>query len=79
MTLTGSNFVPGISVTWNGSYRTTKIIDATHVSVAIPAGDLAQPGSATITANNPERLHAFAAASSGAIKTVPAGMTRRRR
>jgi trimeric autotransporter adhesin len=37
----------------SGSYRTTKIIDATHVSVAIPASDLAQPGSATITAINP--------------------------
>jgi trimeric autotransporter adhesin len=53
LTLTGSNFLPGVAVTWNGSYRTTKIIDATHVSVAIPASDLAQPGSATITAINP--------------------------
>jgi hypothetical protein len=53
LTLTGSNFVPGVAVTWNGSYRTTKIIDPTHVSVAIPASDLAQPGSATITAVNP--------------------------
>jgi hypothetical protein len=53
LTLTGSNFIPGVAVTWNGSYRTTKIIDATHVSVAIPASDLAQPGSATITAVNP--------------------------
>jgi hypothetical protein len=53
LTLTGSNFIPGVAVTWNGGYRTTKIIDATHVSVAIPASDLAQPGSATITATNP--------------------------
>jgi hypothetical protein len=53
LTLTGSNFVPGVAVTWNGSYRTTKIVDATHISIAIPASDLAQPGIATIIAVNP--------------------------
>jgi uncharacterized repeat protein (TIGR01451 family) len=53
LTLVGSNFVPGVAVTWNSSYRTTKIIDATHVSVAIPANDLAQAGTATITVINP--------------------------
>jgi hypothetical protein len=40
--LTGTNFIPGVAVTWNGSYRSTQIIDATHVSVAIPASDFAQ-------------------------------------
>jgi hypothetical protein len=53
LTLTGSNFVPGVAVLWNGSYRTTTIVDATHVTVAIPASDLAQAGTATITAVNP--------------------------
>ena len=53
LTLTGSNFLPGVSVLWNGSYRTTTIVDSTHVSVAIPACDLAQAGTATITAVNP--------------------------
>jgi hypothetical protein len=51
--LTGSNFVPGVAVLWDGSYRTTTILDATHLSVAIPASDLAQPGTATITTVNP--------------------------
>ncbi len=27
LTLTGSNFLPGVAVTWNGSYRTTTIVD----------------------------------------------------
>jgi hypothetical protein len=53
LTLTGSNFLPGVAVTWNGSYRTTTIVDATHVAVAIPASDLASVGTATVVATNP--------------------------
>jgi hypothetical protein len=53
LTLTGSNFLPGVAVLWNGSYRTTIIVDATHITVAIPASDLTNAGSATITAANP--------------------------
>jgi trimeric autotransporter adhesin len=53
LTLTGSNFVPGAAVTWNGAYRTTTIVDATHVKVAIPASDLAATGSANLVATNP--------------------------
>jgi hypothetical protein len=53
LTLTGSNFVPGVAVTWNGSYRTTTIVDATHVTVAIPASDLASAGAANLVATNP--------------------------
>jgi len=40
LTLTGSNFIPGVVVTWNGNYRFTRIIDRTHLSVAVPASDL---------------------------------------
>ena len=53
LTLTGSNFLPGVAVTWNGSYRTTAIVDATHVTVAIPAIDLAAAGSGSLVATNP--------------------------
>jgi trimeric autotransporter adhesin len=53
LTLTGSNFLPGVAVTWNGSYRTTTIVDATHVAVAIPASDLASTGTVTLVATNP--------------------------
>ena len=53
LTLTGSNFLPGVAVDWNGSYRTTTIVDATHVTVAIPAGDLTIRGTASLTAINP--------------------------
>jgi hypothetical protein len=53
LTLTGSNFVPGVAVTWNGGYRTTTIVDSTHVTVAIPASDVAAAGTNTLVATNP--------------------------
>jgi hypothetical protein len=53
LTLTGSNFLPGVAVTWNGSYRTTTIVDANHVSVAIPASDLTNTGTGSLVATNP--------------------------
>jgi trimeric autotransporter adhesin len=53
LTLTGTNFLPGVAVTWNGSYRTTTIVDASHVTVAIPASDLANAGSGSLVATNP--------------------------
>lgn len=53
LTLTGTNFLPGVAVTWNGSYRATTIVDATHVTVAIPASDVANAGSASLVATNP--------------------------
>lgn len=53
LTLTGTNFRPGVAVTWNGSYRTTTIVNSTQVTVAIPASDLASAGSASVVATNP--------------------------
>ncbi len=53
LTLTGANLLPGVAVTWNGSYRTTTVVDSSHVTVAIPASDLASAGSASVVATNP--------------------------
>jgi hypothetical protein len=53
LTLTGTNFLPGIAVLWNGSYRTTNWISATQVTVDIPAADLASAGTVSMTAANP--------------------------
>lgn len=53
LTLTGSNFVPGVAVTWNGDYRTTTIVDSSHVTVAIAASDVAVAGTGTLVATNP--------------------------
>ncbi|NUQ27934.1 MAG: hypothetical protein HOQ35_05410 [Acidobacteriaceae bacterium] len=53
LTLTGANFAPGVAVSWNGAYRTTRIVDPTHVTVAIPASDLAATGTGSLVATNP--------------------------
>jgi hypothetical protein len=61
LTLIGTNFVPGVAALWNGDYRTTAIVDGTHLTIAIPASDLSQIGVASITVKKP------GAASSNAI------------
>ena len=53
LTLTGSGFIPGVAVTWNGTYRTTTYVSATKVTLAIPASDLASAGTASLVAVNP--------------------------
>jgi trimeric autotransporter adhesin len=53
ITVTGSNLVRGATVNWNGAPRSTTRTDATHLSVAIPASDLAAAGTASITITNP--------------------------
>jgi trimeric autotransporter adhesin len=53
LAITGTGLIPGAEVNWNGAYRTTTFVDAGHLTVAIPASDLATAGSATITVANP--------------------------
>jgi uncharacterized repeat protein (TIGR01451 family) len=58
VTVTGSGFVPGAVVLWNGQPRTTTFIDGpgTSLKVAIPASDLAAPGTASVTVVNPNSV-----------------------
>lgn len=65
ITLTGSNFQPGVAIFWNGDYRTTTLVDSTHVKVAIPYTDLGSAGTASVTAVNPG-----ASASAGLTVTI---------
>ena len=53
LTVTGTSFAPGATVSWNGNERTTTYTDSTHLKVAIPASDLASAGSATLKVKNP--------------------------
>ena len=53
VSLSGTNFLPGVAITWNGAYRTTTIVDANHVDVAVPASDLVSTGIANVVATNP--------------------------
>ncbi len=53
LTVTGSNFVPSSVVQWNGSSRTTMVVSGTQLTAAIPATDIAQAGTASVTVVNP--------------------------
>lgn len=53
LTVTGSGFVPGAVLKWNGAERTTTFVDSSHLTVAIPKADLSQAGTATLVVNNP--------------------------
>ena len=61
ITVTGSKFVPGAVLLWNGAERTTTFVDSSHLTIAIPASDISHSGSATLVVNNPS------APNSGAI------------
>ncbi len=53
LTVSGSNFVNGSTVLWNGSNRSTTFVSSTKVRAAIPASDIAATGTAAVTVSNP--------------------------
>jgi len=53
LTVTGTNFVNGAVVRWNGQDRTTEFVNDTTLRALIPADLLMEPGTATITVYNP--------------------------
>jgi hypothetical protein len=53
LTVTGSEFVSGAHVNWNGSPRATTFVNATQLTATILASDIAKPSTATITVTNP--------------------------
>jgi hypothetical protein len=53
LTITGTNFVNGSVVRWNGSDRTTGFVSSTVLTAAIPASDVATAGTANVTVFNP--------------------------
>ena len=61
LSVQGSSFVLGATIDWNGSPRSTTFVSPTQLSALIPASDISQPGSAQITAVNPNPGGASAA------------------
>ncbi|MFZ0689830.1 MAG: FG-GAP-like repeat-containing protein [Acidobacteriaceae bacterium] len=53
LTVSGVGFSAASIVQWNGSALTTTYISSTSISAAVPAGDIAAPGTASITVKNP--------------------------
>jgi hypothetical protein len=54
LTVRGDNFVSGSVVRWNGGNRTTTYVDAGQLTAAIPAGDVATRGTASVTVSSPQ-------------------------
>lgn len=54
LTATGTGFVTGSVVRWNGAGRSTTFVSATQLTAAISASDIASAGSAQVTVASPE-------------------------
>jgi hypothetical protein len=65
LTATGSGFIPGAVVLWNGVARTTTYIDASHLQFNVSATDVTSSQAISITAENPG-----SGASSGITLTI---------
>ncbi|MGH9849044.1 MAG: beta strand repeat-containing protein, partial [Blastocatellia bacterium] len=53
LTVFGTNFAPGSVVRWNGQDRVTQFIGVTELAIQVPAADIANVGSATISVFSP--------------------------
>lgn len=54
LTVNGSNFVSGASVTWNGSARSTTFVNSTQMTATIPASDIASIAAVQVRVVNPD-------------------------
>jgi hypothetical protein len=88
LTVTGTGYIHGSIVNWNGAARSTTYVSATQLTATILASDIASAGTAAVTVVNPGPLTSNTAtftinpntftitATSGADGTVtPAGIT----
>jgi uncharacterized repeat protein (TIGR01451 family) len=53
VTVTGTGFLPGAVVLWNGSPRITTFVDNAHLQVAVAAADLTSSQTITLVSQNP--------------------------
>ncbi|HEY4356999.1 MAG TPA: alginate lyase family protein [Acidobacteriaceae bacterium] len=70
ITVRGSGFLAGSTLLWNGSSRTTTVVNATQVTASIPATDIATPGVADIAVQSSAGI---SAASQVSIDTAGTG------
>ncbi len=71
LTVSGSGFVSGSTIRWNGVSRTTTFVSATQLRAQIPASDIATPGSASVTVFSPAPGGGTSGSLPFAIKTPP--------
>jgi hypothetical protein len=74
--VTGSGFAPGSVVQVNGAPRTTTFVTYSLISASLSDDDLKQPGTATITVQNPSPGGGLSSASTLPIAAVPPVLSR---
>lgn len=72
LTISGSNFGPGIHVRWNGSERTVTSATSTALTVSISASDIQAVGRAAVTVYNPARGAGLSSPANFVIGPAPA-------
>ena len=75
LTLSGTNFVSGSQVLWNGSQRTTTYLSNTSLTAQISATDLSSPGTASVSVQNPSPGGGTSAAVSFSINAASTNLT----
>ncbi|HPH83535.1 MAG TPA: hypothetical protein PL185_13240 [Flavobacteriales bacterium] len=73
LTVTGSNFVNGSTVTWNGTSLTTIFNNSTQLSATVSAALVATAGSASVAVVTPAPGGGTSTSASFTITTAPAG------
>lgn len=53
LTVTGTGFIPGSTVEWNGTSRITTFVSATELTAVIYASDIAAPGAQQVVVESP--------------------------
>ena len=53
LTVSGSNFISGSIIKWNGTALTTTFVSTSQLTAAVPAANISTAGSATVTVFNP--------------------------
>ncbi|MBL9201084.1 MAG: hypothetical protein JNL39_11285, partial [Opitutaceae bacterium] len=71
LTVTGTGFLSGATVQWNGASRTTNVVSATQLTADISAADVATAGTAQVTVVNPAPGGGTSAARSFSILGTP--------
>ena len=53
LTVTGSHFVDGSQIRWNGAARATTLVGSGQLQAVVPASDIGATGTASVTVVNP--------------------------
>ena len=74
LTINGSNFVSGATVTYNGNAKAVTFVSSTELTIRLTSADIASPGNIPVVVNNPAPGGGASPATDFVVNT-PAGQT----